>query len=253
MLATLTNTANGDDVHDRIVVIDGQSVADGAYSPQSVAMRINDSGPRFARAAGAGLAAGQLDLATLLPPGTVLIDECFISVIGCWGSAQVTIANPPPSFSKLHARASTRKPNSVFGDIRIHNLRVDVDINGSGLVPNCGLRLTATQLSLTGNYALEPAGESASDIDVNLIRADRRRVHRASTTRSPPASATRRSSATSSRPCCPTSSRSTTDGIRGFLSDPDGAGPQDSPIAAAIQTTLAGISISGPIGSGPRA
>src|SRR6185369_13998157 len=33
------------------------------------------------------------------------------------------------------------------------------------------------------------------------------------------------------------------DGIRGFLSDPDGSGPQDSPIADAIETTLAGITI----------
>src|SRR5207253_9613289 len=39
-------------------------------------------------------------------------------------------------------------------------------------------------------------------------------------------------------------------GIRGFLSDPDGSGPQDSPIADAIETTLAGISIAGPIGQG---
>jgi hypothetical protein len=41
-----------------------------------------------------------------------------------------------------------------------------------------------------------------------------------------------------------------TDGIRGFLSDPDGPGPQDSPIADAIESTLAGISISGAVGSG---
>jgi hypothetical protein len=40
------------------------------------------------------------------------------------------------------------------------------------------------------------------------------------------------------------------DGINGFLGDPDGAGPQDNPIAAGIETTLAGISISGAVGSG---
>jgi len=40
------------------------------------------------------------------------------------------------------------------------------------------------------------------------------------------------------------------DGIKGFLADPDGSGPQDSPIAEGIETALAGISVSGPIGEG---
>ena len=39
-----------------------------------------------------------------------------------------------------------------------------------------------------------------------------------------------------------------TTGLQTYLSDPDGAGPLDSPIADAIETALAGISITGPIG-----
>lgn len=247
--AVLTNTANGDHVNDRIVVINGQSVADGAYSPQSVAMRINDSGLDSLEPLVAGLAAGQLNLATILPPGTVLLDQCFISVIGCWGSAQVAIANPPPSFSSFQLFIDSQ-PNSVFGDIRINNLRLDVDINGSGLVPDCGLRLTANQLRLTGNYSLEPAGNLANDIDVNLI------------TNPLGVQFTGFNHTFTSGLCdapiigdiiqafLPDLEQAATDGIRGFLSDPDGAGPQDSPIAAAIQSTLAGISISGPVGQG---
>ena len=38
------------------------------------------------------------------------------------------------------------------------------------------------------------------------------------------------------------------DGFQDNLADPDGAGPQDSPLAAAIQSALAGISIAGPVG-----
>ena len=37
--------------------------------------------------------------------------------------------------------------NFVFGDIFIFDLRVDVFIDGSGLVPDCGLRLTANSWS----------------------------------------------------------------------------------------------------------
>jgi hypothetical protein len=40
------------------------------------------------------------------------------------------------------------------------------------------------------------------------------------------------------------------DGIKSFLVDPDGSGPADNPIADAIETTLAGISIAGPVGQG---
>lgn len=247
--ASLTNTANGDRVSDRVVIINGASVADGAFSPQSVAMRINDSGLDSLEPLVAGLAAGQLDLATILPAGTTLIDDCFINAIGCWGSAQVKIANPAPSFSSLQLFMDSQS-GSVFGDIRINNLRVDVDIDGSGLVPDCGLRLTATQLRLTGNYTLEPAGNLANDIDVNLIT-------------NPLGVTFSGFNYTFTSGLCdapvigdiiqallPDIQQATTDGIRGFLSDPDGAGPADSPIAAAIQSTLAGISISGPVGEG---
>ena len=246
---TLTNTANGDDVHDRIVIIRGASVADGSFSNQSVALRLNDSGLDSIEPLVGGLAAGQLDLATILPPGTVLIEDCFINAIGCWGSAVVRIANPAPSFSSLQLFIDSQV-NSVFGDIRINNLRVDVNIDGSGLVPDCGLRLTANQLRLTGNYTLEPANNLANDIDVNLIT-------------NPLGVTFSGFNHTFTSGLCddaiigdiiqaflPDIQSATTDGIRGFLSDPDGAGPADSPIADAIETTLAGISISGAVGEG---
>jgi hypothetical protein len=211
-------------------------------------MRITDPGLDSLEPLVGGLAAGQLDLATILPPGTTLIDDCFVSVIGCWGSAAVRIANPPPSFSSLQLFIDSQT-NSVFGDIRINNLRVDVDIDGSGVVPDCGLRLTATQLRLTGNYTLEPSGNLANDIDVNLITNRSACSSPGSTTRSPPACAMRPSSATSFRPSC----RHRIGHDRRHPRLPQRSGwrrPADSPIAAAIQSTLAGISISGPVGEG---
>jgi cysteine-rich repeat protein len=245
---TLTNTLNGDDVHARIVVIRGQSVADGSFSLQSVALRLNDSGLDTMEPLVAGLAASQLNLAAVLPVGTVLIDDCFINVITCLGSAQVSIANPPPSFSHL-TLAMDSQTNFVFGDIFIFDLRVDVFINGSGLVPDCGLRLTANSLELSGNFALEPATPNASNVDVNLIGP--LGVQFSGFNHS-------FTSGLCDAPIIgdiiqallPDIQSATTDGIRGFLSDPDGAGPQDSPIAAAIQQVLEGISIAGPIGAG---
>ena len=246
--ATLVHTVNGDDVHDRIVVIAGPSVADGAFSPQSVAMRLNDTGLDAVEPLVAGMAAGQLDLATILPAGTVLIDDCFVEVIGCWGSAVVRISNPPPSFSHLTLSIDS-KVNAVQGDIRVFNLRVDVSIDGSGVVPDCGLRLTANMMLLGGDYALQPAPGDASNIDVNLV--------------TPLNVVFTGFNDTFTSGLCdapiigdiigallPDIEAAATDGIRGFLSDPDGGGPGDSPIADAIESVLAGISITGPIGEG---
>ncbi len=246
--ASVTNLANGDDVHDRITIIRGPSVADGAHALQSVALRINDSGLDTLEPLVGSLAASQLDLGTLLPPGTVLADECFINAIGCWGSARVTIGNPAPSFGSLGLTLDS-KPNVVGANITVSNLRVDVNIDGSGLVPDCSLRLTAAAMPLTGDYALQPKPGDPSNIDVNLqgdIGVSFAGFNHTFT------------SGLCDTPVIgdiiqallPDIEDFATNGIRGFLNDPDGSGPGDSPIADAIETTLAGISISGAIGSG---
>jgi hypothetical protein len=226
----------------------GESVADGAYSLQSVAMRVNDSGLDTLEPLVGALAGSQLALGTLLPPGTVLADECFISVIGCWGSAKVKIGNPAPSYGSLSFSADA-KTNAVAANITVHNLRVDVDIDGSGLVPDCGLRLTATQMPLTGDYALQPDAGSPSNVDVNLA--------------SPIGVTFGGFSYQFTYGLCdapiigdiiqaflPDIEQFAIDGIKGFLADPDAGGPQDSPIADAIETALGGVSISGAVGAG---
>lgn len=246
--ATLTNTANGDDVHDRIVVIAGASVADGTHSPQATALRLNDSGLDSMEGLVADLAAGSLNLATVLPAGTVLADECFITAIGCWGSARVTIANPPPSFSDLTLGLNSIT-SAVFGDIDIFNLRINVFIDGSGLVPDCSLRLTANALQLTGNYALQPMPGDPSHVDVNLVTPVGVQF-------------TGFNHQFTSGLCdapiigdiiqsiLPDIEQFAVDGIKSLLADPDGGGSADSPIADAIESAMAGISISGSIGVG---
>ena len=249
-LVVLTNTANGDDIRERVVVIAGNSVNDGSFSLQSVALRLNDSGLDSIEPLVGDLAAGQFDLATLLPAGTVLANSCFIDagILGCWGSALVTIANPPPSFSSLGLVIDSRI-NKVYGEVAISDLRIDVFIDGSGLVPDCGLRLTANVMTLTGDYTLEPDALDASSIDVNLIGE-------------PGAVFTGFNHTFTSGLCdapiigdiiqalLPDIEAFATDGIGGFIGDPDGAGPLDSPIAQGIEDVLAGISITGPVGAG---
>ncbi len=249
VLVTLTNTANGDSVRDRIVVIRGNSVADGAFSLQSTALRLNDRGLDAIEPLVGGMAAGQFNLAQLMPPGTPVTSGCFIdSFLGCLGSADVRISSPAPSFGALSI-AFDSQTNSVFGDINLSNLVVHAQINGSGLVPSCGLRLTASNLRLTGNYALHPDSVDPSNIDVNLV--------------TPIGVAFSNFQTTFTSGLCdapiigdiiqallPDVQALTANGIRGFLEDPDGSGPLDSPIADAIEVVLSGINITGPVGEG---
>lgn len=253
VLVVLTNTLNGDDVRDRIVVINGLSVPDGSFANQSVALRLNDTGLDAVEPLVGDLAAGSFNLGTLLPPGTVLADECFITVIGCWGSAQVRIANPPPSFSHL-TLAVDSKPNVVTGDIHIFDIRVDVFIDGSGLVPDCGLRLTANSLQVLGDYELSPKPGDPSNVDVNLTSGN--------PSGTPDINFAGFNHTFTSGICddpiigdiiqsfLPNIETTTRDAIRGFLKDPDQGGPADSPVADAIEQVLEGISIAGPIGAG---
>lgn len=247
--ATVAYIPTGDDTHDRIVVIRGDSVPDGMHSLQSVGMRINDTGLNQIEPLVGALAAGQFNLADLLPAGTVMADECFIdSFLGCLGSARVTIANPPPSFSNLTLGMDSIT-NAVVGDIDIFNLRIDINIDGSGLVPDCGLRLTASALQLLGNYALEPAPGNPSSVDVNLVGPLNVSFSGFNHTFT---------SGLCDAPIIgdiiqaflPDIQQFALDGISGFMSDPDGAGPADSPIADGIETVLEGISIAGPVGAG---
>lgn len=249
VLVSLTNTANGDSVRRRIVIIRGASVADGSHSPQSVALRMNDRGLDSIEPLVGGMAAGQFDMATLMPSGTQVTSGCFINTfLGCLGSADVRISSPPPSFGTLAINFDSQT-NSVFADINLSNLVVRANIKGSGLVPSCGLRLNANNLRLTGNYALEPMASNPSFVDVNLVTPIGVSFSGFKTTFT---------SGICSAPIIgdiiklllPDVQSLTANGIRGFLDDPDGPGPQDSPIAAAMEAVLSGISISGPVGEG---
>jgi hypothetical protein len=231
----------------RVVVIRGDSTAEGAYSLGSVALRLNDLGLDSAEPVIKDLV--PLDLTALLPVGEEVISGfCAIdSIFGCLGRVDVFIANPPPSFSGfgLDMDAMT---DFVTGDVDVNDIRVDLDIDGSGLAPSCGVRVTANQVQILGDYGLDPDGVDPTTIDVNLLST-------------PGVSFTNFNDEFTSGLCDfpligpligliigdiqPT----VTDGLRNFLDDPDGTGPLDAPIADSIELALAEISLAGPIGA----
>ncbi|MCL4686381.1 hypothetical protein KJ059_16710 [Myxococcota bacterium] len=230
----------------RIVVHAADSVADGDFSASGVGLRLNDSGLDQIEP----ILESQidLDLAVLLPVGTVLINnQCMGTFLGlCTGRATVTVVNPPPGISGFAIDVDSQT-HQVRGDIDVFDIRADVYISGTGIVPSCGLRISANSTQILGDYTLQPLASDPTSVDVNLVG-------------SPDISFSGFDQEYTSGICdvpligdliqliIGNVQPLVLDGLVGFLSDPDGAGPSDSPLAEAFEVALGDISIAGPVG-----
>jgi hypothetical protein len=231
----------------RNMVIYGNSVADGAFSLNGVGLRITDQGlNKLEPIISSGVS---INPATLLPVGSVVISN-YCAIGGpfgtCLGRETATIANPPPSISGFALDADSMT-NFVAGDVTVNNLRIDLNLSGSGLAPSCGLRLSATTTQIFGDYALQPDATDPHNVDVNEIG-------------DPVVSFAGFQQNFTSGICdfpligdliqliVGNVEPTVISGFQNALKDPDGAGPADAPIADAIETALANISIAGPIG-----
>ncbi|MFM8409978.1 MAG: DUF4215 domain-containing protein, partial [Alphaproteobacteria bacterium] len=114
----------------RVVPIRGASVLDDGYSSNTIALRVNDSGldkiePSITTLLGSGL-----DLATLLPVGTKVIDNVCVqdSFAGCLVRATAYVTNPAPTFSSftvnLDAQSGYADANIALFNVSA-NLRID--------------------------------------------------------------------------------------------------------------------------------
>ena len=245
IVAEVTRT-DGTKVRDRVTVIAGESVADGGFSEMGIGLRLNDTGLDALEPTLGSLV--DLDLATLLPVNSTVISKCMVDggFLGCLGYANVRVQNPPPTISGFDI-AIDSVTNAAIGDITVNDMRIDLFIDGSGLVPDCGLRLTAAATNIDGSYALGADPVDPSFVDVSQAQA-------------PAVSFVSFDQTYTSGVCDwpiigdiiqliigdlePT----VIGGLQDYLADPDGIGPQDGPVADAIETALAGISIAGPIG-----
>ncbi len=245
--ATVTDLVHGSSAYARVVVIRGLSVADGAFSPKSVGLRLNDSGLDRVEPLVAGLAGQGLDLGALVPVNTVLVDnECFAdSIFGCLGRGTVRVVSPPPSFSSFSLNADSMT-NFVAADITVNDIRVNVYLSGSGVVPSCDIALYASHAYFNGDYTLEPFASDPENIDVNQIGS--LAVSFAGFTTSYGGTCDLPIIGSIIQAFLPDVESLTVNAIKNYLNDPDGSGPLDSPTADAIEAALAGITIAGPVG-----
>jgi hypothetical protein len=232
----------------RHMVIYGNSVSDGAFSLNGVALRLGDTGlDQLEPIITDGV---DLDPATLIPIGTQLIDNYCIGTLfgGCVGRVDVFVDTPAPSFTGF-AIDTDSMTNFVAGDIDISNLQVNVFIDGvSGIAPDCDLRLTAANTQILGDYALSPDPIDPSKVDVNqnpgslsVSFSNFNQQFTSGICDFPLIGDLIQAIIGDVEPLV-------RDGFEDFLQDPDGAGPADAPVAEAIEVALADISISGPIG-----
>jgi hypothetical protein len=231
---------------DRRVVVAGQSVADGGFSNSSIGLRLNDTGLNELEPVVASMV--DLDLATLLPPGTLVIDNyCYATIFGaCIGRVDAVVeGNPPPSIGSFGINIDSQV-NMAFGDINLQNLFVRARVFAvSGIGFTCHLNVSAATTQIQGNFGLSPMAGSPSNVDVQQLGGANVIFGGFS----------------DSNNC---------DGFLGgvveffidlfvgdiqdlmepafedFLNTLDGAG--NTPVAGAIETALAGIEITGPIG-----
>lgn len=229
----------------RVTVLTGDSVADGDFTLEGMAMRITAPGLDEMEPVIGSLFV--FDPADLIPLNTVLIDDCFIDGgFFCAGSARVSVVSPAPSISSFAIDAMP-VVDAIDGTVSIFDLDVNVDIDGSGLVPNCGLNLQATVTDIPGSYAVEPDALSPNGVDVQQTSVG--------------INFTGFQQNFTSGICdviiigdiiqliIGDLEPMVTQGFIDFLSDPDGAGPLDAPIADGIELAVSGLDLSGEIGS----
>lgn len=233
-------------VRQRVTVIAGDSIVDGDFSLEAMSMRLTAGGLDAMEPILGGLFA--LDPGTLVPVGTVLDSSCQIpGPFGtCLGSATTSVSNPTPTISNFAIDMSPMV-DEIDGTISIFDLQIHLDIDGTGLVPNCGLRLDAAVTTLPGTYAVEPDPVNPSGVDVqqNSISVSFTGFNQTFTSGLCDVPIIGDIIQAIIGDLAPT----VTQGFQTFLSDPDGSGPLDAPVAEAIEMATVGLDLDGSIGS----
>ncbi|MCC6640104.1 MAG: hypothetical protein IT386_02945 [Deltaproteobacteria bacterium] len=207
-------------------------------------MRINDTGLNQLEPTIQSMINGSFDISSMILAANPIVDDyCVIDTwFGCAGRVDVNASSVTYSQPVgVNLDAITNLTNVL---VAVQNIRINYRVTGA---VSCDGHLTASTTNVSGNYDQVP-GVPANNVNVNqqgdvgvgfvnfnnsfdsgvcdwpiigdiiqLVIGDvQPMVH---------------------------------DGLVTNLRDPDGSGPQDAPIAAAIQATLAGLSIAGPIGT----
>jgi hypothetical protein len=256
IVAELTTTS-GKKVRDRVTLVVGDGaatgfVADGATSPQSLAMRVNDAGLDQIEPLVETLAGGALDIGGLLAAqNPILDDECVVDGPNfCFYFATVNVEDV--DFASFALDADARADGTTATTVTINDFFIALNLHVRDQVAvsfDCGLEIYATGTSVSGRYDMAPKAGAPTQVDVSQV---------GDVTVAIDGFQSEFISGLCASPVIGDILQSflgggmiedmMRDGFESNLRDPDGAGPADSPIAAGIETALAGVEIAGPIG-----
>lgn len=245
-------------LRDRVTLVVGDGITtgfvlDGDPSPDSVAMRFGDTGLAQVTPVVEQLSGGALDIAGMITAQNPILDDaCVVESLGnCLYFATANVVEV--GFGDFSLAADALGGGTTRTAVSIGDFYVEIDLNVRDLVAldiTCGLEISASNATITGDYAMEPKAGEPSKVDV-------RQVGDVSVALG--GFESQFISGTCTAPVIgdiiqllvsPSMIEGMVrDGFESNLGDPDGAGPADSPIAAAIETALGGVSIAGPIGT----
>ena len=248
-------TAGGDTVKERVTVVVGDGVntgfvLDGDLSPESIGMRLTDTGLNSVTPIVAAQSAGALDIGPLLTEqNPVLDDECVFyigALCGYWATVNVVDVNIGGFDIGIDPRSGVTDL-----DVTLSDFSVDIDLHVRDCCAvsfDCGLNISASTAVISSAYDMVPLASNPSKVDVNQVGALDITLGGFS------------HDFTSGICDAPvigdiidsivggTLSDLVSDGFADGLGDPDGAGPGDSPIADGIEAALDAIDIAGPVG-----
>ncbi len=161
---------SGTVLRDRVTVLAGDSIVDGDFSAESIALRLTEPGLDEIEPQVKSLVT--VDPATLVPPGTLIIDNfCYADTfLGCVGRVDATISgSPPPSISDFGIDIDPMA-GFVAGDITLFDLFFRADVVAvTGIGFSCTLDVEASSSFIPGDYVLAPDSVDPSLVDVTQL------------------------------------------------------------------------------------
>ncbi len=224
-------------------------VADGDFSRRAAGLHITKRG--FDTVEKQATSIIPIDVGSFIPTGTFLVqDECVLRFLFCITRLDVVATDPPPSFTDV-AIDLTPQAGLVNTDLTVTGLHLNAQARTRSLrfIPvNCRVSVDLQSLSINGDYNLSPDAARRRFVDVVQI---------GSPTSSFSGLGFNFVGGICSIPLITPIINAILPDVqslfdRGFariLADPDGSGPADAPIAAAVETALATIEIDGVIGN----
>lgn len=228
-------------------LIYGEKIDDGEFSPNGVGMLFTNGGLAGLGPVINSLAGGSFDISALILAQDPLIPPTS-------AGAGVTITGKAyEAGAESVSLATTSTASGVKTPITVKNLYLGLDLTLSGLISGpCKLEIEVPTTTIDATFDLAPAGDK---VDVNMAG-------------DPTVTLTGVSYEFISGVCDPSTpllgsiinsqaggaiEGSIKGGFTTQLKDPDGSGPNDSPIADAIETALGNISIAGSVGEAVKA